>query len=347
MSFPDYSQRVEDHQCLLVLVKHMSHDTTLSAKTFGKIYDRIKRISEIKIQDAQGMGCERIIKLRYKKNDYEIENNEWGDFQAHRKVLGLITVGGRPDNELDSVLINHQQVLKQYPTVLDSRCLVVVHKASGAEDNKIVTENGDKTAHPPEKNGNSKDAQSHPLNDPNVGDRNSNFTTTKQLAAQTVVYHTTQTADGSDVNLQTIEHELDKDVENLISSLFWVLESKRLDRSFEKLDKVPLLVAPFENKTLVGVDTDTRNYKKRCLGRMRKHIADLSLLAGLPSEALSLYANAISTLKAVNDWLWLAAAFEGQCVASLALLYPAAGRRKISLQRNASLPPRFVALVAR
>jgi len=73
---------------------------------------------------------------------------------------------------------------------------------------------------------------------------------------------------------------------------------------------------------------------------MRKHIGDLSLLAGLPSEALTHYSSAIDQLRAVSDWLWLASALEGQCIASLALLYPNSSRKRRSsaFQRNASLP---------
>lgn len=55
---------------------------------------------------------------------------------------------------------------------------------------------------------------------------------------------------------------------------------------------------------------------------MRKHIADLSLMAGLPGEALINYIAAIDQLKAANDSLWLAASYEGYCAASLVLLYP-------------------------
>lgn len=52
--------------------------------------------------------------------------------------------------------------------------------------------------------------------------------------------------------------QLEHDVKEFLNSLFWILESKRLDRSFEKQDKIPLLTAPFEKKNFVGIDTDTR-----------------------------------------------------------------------------------------
>ena len=43
-----------------------------------------------------------------------------------------------------------------------------------------------------------------------------------------------------------------------MTSLFFVLEGKRLERTFERSDRLTLLCAPFEKKDYVGVDTDTR-----------------------------------------------------------------------------------------
>lgn len=64
--------------------------------------------------------------------------------------------------------------------------------------------------------------------------------------------------------------------------------------------------------TIEGLDMDSRNNKKRCMGRVTKNLADLTLQSGLVAESLSLYHSAAEILKAVNDWLWLAAAKEGK-----------------------------------
>lgn len=56
---------------------------------------------------------------------------------------------------------------------------------------------------------------------------------------------------------------------------------------------------------------ESRNNKKRSMGRITKHLADLTLQAGLVPECLSLYNSAAETLKSVNDWLWLGASYEG------------------------------------
>lgn len=47
--------------------------------------------------------------------------------------------------------------------------------------------------------------------------------------------------------------DLEQNVADLINSLFWVVESKRLERSREKLEKVSLLLAPFEKKDFIGI----------------------------------------------------------------------------------------------
>ncbi|CAG9112030.1 unnamed protein product [Plutella xylostella] len=83
--------------------------------------------------------------------------------------------------------------------------------------------------------------------------------------------------------------DLEQNVADLINSLFWVVESKDWK----------------------GLDMESRNNKKRCMGRVTKSLGDLSLQAGLAADSLALYHAAADTLRAVNDWLWLAAAKEG------------------------------------
>lgn len=130
--------------------------------------------------------------------------------------------------------------------------------------------------------------------------------------------------------------DLEVQMSECFNSLFWILESKRLERSREKIDKVSLLQAPFEKKDFIGLDLESRNNRKRCNGRATKHLGDLCLQAGLPADALNLYNSAASTLLAVNDWLWLGAAYEGLCAVSALILYPNMCR-SLPLQRNSSL----------
>lgn len=48
-----------------------------------------------------------------------------------------------------------------------------------------------------------------------------------------------------------------------------------------------------------------RHYKKRCQGRMRKHVGDLCLQAGMLQDALVHYHMAVELLRGINDFLWL------------------------------------------
>ena len=112
---------------------------------------------------------------------------------------------------------------------------------------------------------------------------------------------------------------LNADIQDFISSLFWILESKRVEATRDTSDKIPLLCAPFERKDFVGLDMESRNNRKRVLGRLKKHLGDLSLQAGLLAEAWNYYQVAVDVLRPANDWLWLAASLEGLCAVSVCL----------------------------
>lgn len=44
------------------------------------------------VKIKENNGSERTIWIRYVK-EYPVGNNDWGDFQTHRRLLGLITLG--------------------------------------------------------------------------------------------------------------------------------------------------------------------------------------------------------------------------------------------------------------
>lgn len=129
---------------------------------------------------------------------------------------------------------------------------------------------------------------------------------------------------------------LESRITDFIHSLFWILESKRLERSKEKFDKVSLLLAPFEKKDFVGLDMESRVNKKRIMGRITKNLADLTLQCGLIAESLNFYCASAETLRAIGDSLWLGAATEGICTSSSIILYPHL-RHSVNFQRNISL----------
>ncbi|KAK7091615.1 hypothetical protein V1264_009274 [Littorina saxatilis] len=126
MSFVDYSQTAEDHQSLLVLVRHTgSH---LPTNLFNLVWERIRALSVVHVQ-----GQNRNVVVRYKRG-YPVENNEWGAFQAHRKVLGLVSIGKCVDHEEFADLFeNYKKVKEEYSnTIINSRLIIFGMNTDGS-----------------------------------------------------------------------------------------------------------------------------------------------------------------------------------------------------------------------
>ncbi|XP_036779007.2 trafficking protein particle complex subunit 9 isoform X7 [Manis pentadactyla] len=277
MSVPDYMQCAEDHQTLLVAVQPVG---IVSEENFFRVYKRVSSVSQVSVRDSQ-----RVLYIRY-RHHYPPENNEWGDFQTHRKVVGLITVTDCFSAKDWPQTFEKFRMQKEIygSTLYDSRLFVFGLRGEIAEQPRT-------------------DVAFYP----------------------------------SYEDSETVE----KRVEDFIESLFIVLESKRLDRATDKSgDKIPLLCVPFEKKDFVGLDTDSRHYKKRCQGRMRKHVGDLCLQAGALQDSLVHYHMSVELLRSVNDFLWLGAALEGLCSASVVCHYPGGTGGKTGARRfqGSSLP---------
>ncbi|PIK40051.1 putative trafficking protein particle complex subunit 9 [Apostichopus japonicus] len=86
---------------------------------------------------------------------------------------------------------------------------------------------------------------------------------------------------------------------------------------------------------MVGIDTESRNFKRKVQGRMKKHLADLTLMAGMTQEAFGHYQTALEILRGANDWMWMGACLEGMCAASVIMHFPPEPS-KAGLPRNAS-----------
>ncbi|KAK8728604.1 hypothetical protein OTU49_009040 [Cherax quadricarinatus] len=429
MSYPDYCTSPHHHQTLLVLVTQVG--SQLKSRSFHKLYDRISRVGHVKVSDSN--GSQRPVWVTYRR-DYPVENNDWGDFQTHRRVLGIITIGQvGSQSDLNDICKQHESLKVKYSSTLyDSRCIILglnpdgtMYEADsrGPSRGTSPEPNGelDSGTHPVTINGHthpthvkkvsagstdrdsgvyetvssedkSTEFDSHAdspqglsegmadlkIYSNHVNGSDSGSESTSEVgccddakidsprdltadSAQDSVHDSahdtsqssisTSTSHSSRVSLQppsnfktralfypTGDHavNIESQLQEFISSLFWVLESKRLDKSQEKLERPPLLCAPFERKDFIGLDMDSRTNKKRCGGRLRKQLADLTLQAGLPTEAIMHYSYAADTLRNCNDWLWLAACFEGLCAASVVMLYPNL-RRSSGLQRFSSL----------
>lgn len=116
MAFPDYEQTVWDQRSILVLVNSIG--PRLNEDKFDEIFGQISAVNEVCAEistnrDAttiasQELGSKRTFLIRYVKS-YPVENNEWGDFQKHRQVQGIISVGGYTSvQELEEIKRLHQ-----------------------------------------------------------------------------------------------------------------------------------------------------------------------------------------------------------------------------------------------
>ena len=91
-----------DHRRALVLVSPLG--SRVSQKLFPRVFDRIAEIQRVTISDNTAISPTqtpvatfpkpRHFHTRYLSKAYPVENNDWGEFQFHRSLLGLITVGG-------------------------------------------------------------------------------------------------------------------------------------------------------------------------------------------------------------------------------------------------------------
>ncbi|XP_061511655.1 protein brunelleschi isoform X1 [Anopheles gambiae] len=315
MAHPDYEQHHYHHGCLLILVRGIGSS---KPRSLQRVFERVQRVNNIKIP-ADSTGMTRDIWVRYIR-DHPVENNDWGDFQTHRRLLGLITVGKfEAQSELNELCRVHESLKVKYThTLFDSRCLLF----GPSTDELQKLQNG----------AGSNGTDGRPAGPPAI---EKCFQTPSNFKSRAFFYPENDPCS----NLET-------KISEFITSIYYILELKRMEKTREKLEKAPLLLAPFEKKDFVGLDLESRNNRKRCIGRMTKHLGDLTLQAGLVAESLHFFHAASETLRAISDSLWLGAANEGLCAASAILLYPnfrytMSIQRNSSLQENSSSPQKF------
>ncbi|KAH9513649.1 Trafficking protein particle complex subunit 9 [Bulinus truncatus] len=373
----DYNQTADDHQSLLVLIRHTG--SQLPIQSFNHAFDKISRVDHIYVQ-----GQKRNISIRYRKA-YSPEFNSWGDFQSHRKVLGLVTIGKCSDHEeFGDLFTSYKSIKEEYAsTIINSRLIVFGMNTDGSPlDRCKVDTNGNnqndvgvqsnKNCADPENCRQTKCSDKQLLQssstpsilvsgeENSVGECSDDVFSPSKDSSPTLNVSDTQSAPkleekrqhsnsltkestGSEIafypNLET-SGDLEERIKEFVTSLYFVLEGKRLDRSFERNDKMTLLCAPFEKKDYVGVDTDTKSFKKKCMGRLRKHLGDLCLQAAMPGEAILHYNTALDLLRSVNDFLWMGGCYEGLACSSVILGYPRLSpiglKRNLSFQTNNS-----------
>lgn len=124
----DFNHSLHDHRGILILVKPIGY---IGESKVRHVFDEIA-----KCKHAQVPNTTRSLALRYSKHIYPC-NIEWGTFQVHRKVLGLICVAKCSEvSELGKLQKQFEESKSHYrETLLDSRCFVFGCKT--AEDAKI------------------------------------------------------------------------------------------------------------------------------------------------------------------------------------------------------------------
>lgn len=254
----DYTQLAEDHQNLLVLVNQTG--SLINNKIFNRVWERIHNCNCISIP-----GQKRKAWVRYKKN-YLKENNEWGDFQAHRKVLGLVSIGECSNiEEFEDLFDCYKKVKEEYSdTLFNSRLIIFGMNRDGSpltdEDKRRFLKSGKTSPVHSEDSGVTSDLS--PTEgcgdaDKTKDEKNSNEVEFSRPHSNSLTKEST----GAEVVFFPCVDEcldLEEKLKEFISSIFFVLDGKRLDRSFERADRMQLLCAPFEKKDYVGLDTDTK-----------------------------------------------------------------------------------------
>lgn len=85
-----HSQLVRMYSITSIFILFFLIGEEINAKVFATLFERIAKVTTLNITDSNGV--ERSIKARFTK-DYLVGNNDWGDFQTHRRLYGLITLG--------------------------------------------------------------------------------------------------------------------------------------------------------------------------------------------------------------------------------------------------------------
>uniref|UniRef100_A0A7I4YAL2 N-acetyltransferase domain-containing protein n=1 Tax=Haemonchus contortus TaxID=6289 RepID=A0A7I4YAL2_HAECO len=286
---------VEDHRRVTILIRQVGPRNTT---VFNRIVDRLARQRSIQVSDNP--------KRTFHANFVTSVNAElvrFGELQAHRRVSGLIGVAcAQPSTSGGAVRKSTSSSVDD--TTLACGGIVERRRSSlsGGSTLEELRSNYDKV----------KSDYAHTLVDSRCillgydeQDVSAHFS-----PREIFLFNRLEESD-----------ELETGIREFMRAIYFVLESKRVDQSFEKLECPPCPILPEEEKFRVGIENKTSKMYKKCLGRSRKQNADYAMLTGLPQLALDSYAASMDLLKSSNDMLWFAGACEGWACAAMSLLY--------------------------
>ena len=245
----DFDQRAEDHQSILVLVVPIGN---INAEIFNKTYEKISRIRSLPQLESH---CARSIKYL---RSYTQQNNDWATFQLHRGVRGIVGVyqvaADASPSSVDLTSINAEfETIKSVfkSTVYDSRLIVLgleYNAKLGSFARPSVRSNGSPVA-----NGTNKSRQSPDITtksedaDKERGSFTSDFSNNFSAgitSSAVLAYSSPELSD-----------DLEERISEFASSLFWVIESKRLSSLQERPDRLQCIYAPCERKDVDSLDS--------------------------------------------------------------------------------------------
>lgn len=253
MSFPEYRQKPQDHRSCILLVRPIG--SFVSKDSFTKIWDHLNQLEFVLVTKY-----DRNLSVRF-LSDYPIENSEWGDFQYHRKVLGLICIAQHNENVSGSDLeTQYSDLTNLYDsTLLDSRLVILgLPRNSARSDGETSEQYG---------NGSPRDG---PLViEPNHYEETSSDCThvvpdvlekckndMQQISLD--VSDTTRKRILSYTNTEEACSYLNLDVEYMCQSMFYVLERIRLTAMNIHLKQPAIITAPFEKPGVINMDLETK-----------------------------------------------------------------------------------------
>lgn len=253
MSFPEYRQQPSDHRSCVILVKAIG--SFVSKATYTTVWDQLTKLKRIPVAKYR-----RNLTVRFVSN-YPTENNEWGDFQFHRKVLGLICIAQHNENVAGSDLEAQYSDLKNLydSSLLDSRLVILGLPRNNTRsvkdvDNYSNTPNGSPRGDSLKIDPNHYDSEGYNDVLPDLLDRCKDglhdilSDMTDVTRRHTLTYSDAEEA-VSYINL---------DIEYMCQSLFYVLESKKLSMTTVNFKQPTILLAPFEKAAVHHLDMDSK-----------------------------------------------------------------------------------------
>ncbi|EYC01315.1 hypothetical protein Y032_0108g36 [Ancylostoma ceylanicum] len=302
---------IEDHQRVTILIRQVG---PRNAAVFNRIVDRLARQRSIQVSD----NPKRIFHANF-VTSVNTELVRFGELQAHRRVLGLIGVAcAQPSTSA-------APARKSSSSVSDDVGLAPIttrrrSSLTGGSTMDEVKSNYEKVK---------RDYDSTLVDSRCILLGYDEEQVSAHFSSrETFLFHRIEESD-----------ELEMGVREFMRAIYFVLESKRVDQSFEKLECPPCPILPEEEKFRFGVENKaSKTYKRKCIGRSRKQNADYAMLTGLPQLALDSYAASMDMLKTCNDMLWFAGACEGWACAAMSLLYDGLTSNSL-MYRVASMTP--------